>query len=172
LRPMRHRCEKETGLTRHRLFLLFCFVVLVLDRLTKLWAAGSLAEHQSMAAIPGFLYFTLTYNTGIAFGLLQNLQWLTIPVSVLIIFGAMILHFRSDHEDRWTGSALGLLVGGAIANLFDRIAYGRVTDFLDLRWWPVFNLADSAIVIAVFILALHGLFTPGHRPTPAEQVSE
>lgn len=154
---------------RARLFLSFFIGVIVLDQLTKFWALRALSEHQSAALIPNVLFLTLTYNTGIAFGLLQGLQWLTIPVSALVIGGAAVLYRMTT--DRFSAACFGMLMGGAIANLYDRLAHGRVTDFLDLRWWPVFNIADSAITIAVCLLAIRSLFSPP-KPHKAEQAAE
>ena len=128
------------------------------DRATKQWAESALAGRPPIVLIPRVLQLSYTTNSGGAFGLGQSAWWLfaaaTIGVSVLIVFAA----FRVRRVA--TAVGLGLVLGGALGNLTDRIAnadiplHGRVVDFIDLHVWPVFNLADSAIVIGALLLAL------------------
>jgi signal peptidase II len=158
---------------RHWTFVLLFLLAATLDRATKHWAQAALADGQSIEAIGGFLYFTLTYNTGIAFGMLPDSLWLIVPVSVIVIVGAFVIYLRSRGRSPWLTAALGLLIGGATANLYDRVVHGRVTDFIDLHWWPVFNVADSAITVAVLMLVLRGLFAPEAKDdAPAEPARE
>lgn len=159
-------------MNRHGLAIAVFAVSVALDRVVKFWAQSALAEHQSIPAIPGVLYITLTYNTGIAFGMLQNAQWLTVPVSALVIAGAVVVYLRQHERDRFSAVALAMLLGGAVANLYDRIVHGRVTDMFDLRWWPVFNVADSFICIAVVLLAVRALFMPHHHQESAVRPGE
>jgi len=159
-------------MNRHGLAIVVFAVSVALDRVVKLWAQAALAEHQSIPAIPGFLYITLTYNTGIAFGMLQNAQWLTVPVSALVIAGALVVYLRLPAHDRFSSFALSMLLGGAVANLYDRIVHGRVTDMFDLRWWPVFNVADSLICIAVVLLVVRALLTPHEKQETAVRPGE
>jgi signal peptidase II len=129
----------------------------VLDRLTKVWAERALAGEPPIEVIPGVLRLTYTTNSGGAFGLGQSAPWLfagaTILVSGVIIAASMRLGRRS------LAVALGLVLGGALGNLTDRAVNGaglsgRVTDFIDLRVWPVFNVADMAVVAGALLLAL------------------
>ena|SRR3989344_4426168 len=91
-------------------------------------------------------YFSFTKNYGAAFGLLQGYKWLFVIVALIVV----VLIFR--YKNKLDNFALGLLLGGTIGNLIDRLVYGYVIDFIDLGFWPSFNLADSFSVIAAFIL--------------------
>jgi len=130
-------------------------IVLVLDRATKLWAERSLAD-APIEVVRGVLDLRFTTNSGGAFSLGESAPWLfagaTIAVSTVIVTTA----FR--HRDPLMAVALGLVLGGALGNLADRALRGpglrgRVIDFVDLHVWPVFNVADTAIVVGALLLA-------------------
>lgn len=91
-------------------------------------------------------FFTSTVNTGIAFGFLQGYNWIFIIVS-LIVLVICIFNYKKHKLE------FSLIIGGLLGNLTDRIFFGYVRDFIDLRIWPVFNIADSVIVIGVLLLA-------------------
>jgi signal peptidase II len=131
--------------------------VLTLDRLSKAWVEASLAGRRPLEIIPGLLQLTYTTNSGGAFGLGRSAPWIfagaTIFVSIAIVAASTRL------PNRGVAVALGLILGGALGNLADRALNGsgmsgHVTDFIDFRIWPVFNLADSAIVIGAILLAV------------------
>ncbi len=132
-------------------------VAYLLDRLTKLWVERTLAGEPPLEVIPGVLTLNYTTNSGGAFGLGRSAPWLfagaTIVVSIIIV----VVSFRMTRLP--VAIALGLILGGALGNLTDRVANGsglsgHVTDFIDFQVWPVFNLADSAIVVGAILLAL------------------
>ncbi len=132
-------------------------VVYALDRMTKLWVEAALAGRPPIEIVPGVLSFNYTTNSGGAFGLGRSAPWLfagaTVLVSVVIVF----VSFRLDR--RPLALALGLILGGALGNLTDRILNGpglsgSVIDFIDLQIWPVFNLADASIVVGAILLAM------------------
>lgn len=132
------------------------------DRLTKLWVERTLAGEPPLEIIPRVLTLNYTTNSGGAFGIGRSAPWLfagaTIVVSVVIV--AVSLRLRRLP----VAIALGLILGGALGNLTDRAANGsglsgHVVDFIDLQVWPVFNLADMAIVVGAVVLALA---TAGH----------
>jgi len=107
---------------------------------------------ESLPLIPGFVYLTHIANSGAAFGILQNHRVLFFVAAAVVI--SLIIYFKRTlaKNNRAINLFLGLVMGGAIGNLIDRIAVGAVTDFVDFRFWPVFNVADSAIVVgAVFL---------------------
>lgn len=137
--------------------LLIAAVIVGVDQLTKQMALDSLAD-APVDLIDGVLTLRLTFNSGGAFGLGKGIPGLFLIATILVSVGIMIWSRRLD-ERRWA-IPLGLIVGGGLGNLFDRIARdtgGRVVDFIDLHVWPVFNVADSAIVIGViFVLLLSG----------------
>ena len=131
------------------------------DRLTKLWAERSLAGRPPMTVIPGVLQLNYTTNSGGAFGLGQSASWVFAAATILVAAAIVASSFRLRHGP--TAVALGLILGGAFGNLTDRAARGdgllsgRVVDFIDFHVWPVFNLADSAIVIGALLLAVAGI---------------
>jgi signal peptidase II len=131
----------------------------LLDRLSKLWAENRLEGHP-IVLIKGVLTLQFTTNSGGAFSLGQSAPWLfagfTLGVAVLIVATA----FRQ--RSVLTSLALGLVLGGALGNLTDRIVRasgmrGRVIDFIDLHIWPVFNVADSAVVVGALLLGWSAL---------------
>jgi signal peptidase II len=140
-------------------------VAVVLDQLTKLAAEQWLVFHQPVPVLP-FFNLTLSYNTGAAFSFLADSggwqRWffavLALAVSVFLIGWLRQLGDR----DRWLSASLALVLGGAVGNLIDRLAYGHVIDFIQLyyeRWsWPVFNIADTAITLGVIGILAHTLF--------------
>ncbi|MBW3537682.1 MAG: signal peptidase II [Actinobacteria bacterium] len=135
-------------------------VVIVLDQASKSWALSSLAEG------PIDLFWTLrlrlAFNTGAAFSLGTGFPWLFVALGALVLCVLGVLAFRA-RLSRGTAVALGLVAGGAVGNLFDRVVRGHdgaVVDFIDLQWWPVFNLADASICIGVVALLLTWRETP------------
>ena len=137
---------------RLRLLIVACAVFL-LDRVTKVVALGLLHEGRSIPVAPGALHITLVFNKGIAFGLFGKAATFVIPASMLTIalIGSYALGSHKGGHPAWI--SCGLILGGAIGNLYDRLRYGHVIDFLDFRVWPVFNIADSAITIGAVLLA-------------------
>ncbi len=139
------------------IFLLGVLGVVGLDRLTKYFFSKILNIHESIALIKGFIHFTLVHNTGIAFGLFKDCGAVFIIIP-LILTGLLIYnvyYYRHNGSlSRTYLIAFSLILGGAIGNLIDRMVLGYVVDFIDLRIWPVFNVADSAITIGAVIILL------------------
>jgi signal peptidase II len=124
---------------------------IVADQLTKHIVASKLWLDENVKVLGPFSIHHVQ-NSGIAFGLFAQATGLVI-VLTLVAIGWMIVYFsRSGARHPLLPVAVGLLIGGSLSNLADRIRLGHVTDFLDLRYWPAFNLADSFIVIGVAIL--------------------
>lgn len=107
-----------------------------------------------VALLDGDVLINLVHNTGAAFGVLPNQTILFVVIAVVIITGLIVSYQRLAQGPVWLRIALGLVLGGALGNLSDRVRVGYVVDFIDLRWWPVFNLADSCIVIGVLTLVV------------------
>jgi signal peptidase II len=132
-------------------------VVYAIDRVTKIWAEAALAGRAPIEIVPGVLSFNYTTNSGGAFGLGRSAPWLFAGATVLVSAVIVVVSFRLNR--RPLAVALGLILGGALGNLTDRILNGpgltgHVTDFIDFQVWPVFNLADGAIVTGAVLLAL------------------
>jgi signal peptidase II len=147
-----------------RLALPVALVVLVLDQLTKWWIRAIVMDPPR--EIPVMPFFNLVYarNTGVSFSLFQADspagQWLLAGVALLIVAGLVVWMLRMGRG--WPTAAIGMVVGGALGNVVDRLSLGYVFDFLDFHWqgyhFPAFNLADSAITVGVAILLIDSLF--------------
>jgi signal peptidase II len=128
--------------------------VTIIDRLTKALVFNNLFEGQSIGVIPKFFHLTLVLNTGAAFGLFKNKNEFFIAASFIVIALIFVYAWFDKKKDLISLSALGLILGGAIGNLIDRVMFGYIVDFLDFRVWPVFNIADSSITIGSVLLIL------------------
>ena len=129
-----------------------CALVLVADQATKQAAIDALFGEPAVELPLGFEFDYVT-NTGIAFGLFSDGEWLVIAVTVVAL-GLLVGWFASDPTRPNLWFATGLLTGGALGNLADRVRDGAVTDFIDPPSWPAFNLADIAITVGVAILLI------------------
>jgi signal peptidase II len=114
-------------------------------------------EGGGVEILPGILHLTRVNNTGAAFGLWKNASVFLIWVSVLSVLFILFFLHRLLREPAAASSAAGwaLVAGGALGNLYDRVRFGYVVDCIDLRVWPVFNIADSSICLGVFMILLH-----------------
>jgi signal peptidase II len=149
--------------------LMLALFVVLLDRWTKHLAAIRIPIYTHIQIIPGFFRLTHTENTGAAFSLFADStsHWRTallISFSVLAMVVVLALLWKQTKAFTITGIALSLILGGAFGNLWDRVARGRVVDFLLFYvkeyQWPVFNLADSAIVVGACLLVMEIIFSP------------
>lgn len=156
-------------------FFLALLVVLV-DRWTKRLVAARIGLYAHVQIIPGFFRLTHTENTGAAFSLFADspAHWkigMLIGFSVVAMIIVSVLLWKQARPLALSGVALSLILGGAAGNLWDRVVSGRVVDFLLLYYktyqWPVFNLADSAIVIGASLLVFEILFCKSAGDGPA-----
>ncbi len=173
---------------KSRFFFVAFAISLALDQLTKTWVVKTLAFTDRVSVIDGFFYLTHVRNPGAAFSLFADApEAIRAPFFIgttLIALVLIVSFFRKlSPGDRLSALALGLILGGAVGNLLDRLIYGEVVDFLHLRlWagysWPDFNVADSSIVIGVALLVLE-LFAsegeslsdpPGTESDPAQRL--
>jgi len=139
-----------------------------LDRTTKIWAEQTLLGHP-IDVVSGVLTLRFTTNSGGAFSIGQSAPWFFVGVTAVVV--AIILATSFRHTNRVVGASLGLILGGALGNLTDRALRdewfrGRVVDFIDFHVWPVFNLADSAIVVGAIVLAWAGTRERKEEPSP------
>ena len=122
--------------------------VLLIDQLTKYLVQKNLTLGQSWPS-EGFLRLTHATNSGTAFGLFQNQTPILIVMSIMAI-GFLVYFYRTQKISKpMLSIPIGLLLGGASGNLIDRLRSGTVVDFIDVGWWPIFNVADSSIVVGV-----------------------
>jgi signal peptidase II len=153
--------------------LLISAVVIVLDRVSKVWIVNHVIHGQSIVVIPGVFTITHVYNMGAAFSLFAELSPVVvrnalIAFSVIAVIVVLGMIWRLGRVFSLTGVALGLILGGALGNLYDRVRFHYVVDFLYVRiyhyHWPDFNVADSCIVVGACLLLLE-IF----RAQPAEE---
>jgi len=133
-------------------------LVVIVDRLTKYLLFRNLSEGKSVRVVPGLFHITLVLNSGAAFGLFKGRSVFFMVSSVLVIALIFLYLWRGSCREILVMTALGLILGGAVGNLIDRVLFGYVIDFLDFRIWPVFNIADASITIGACILAIRLIF--------------
>lgn len=156
---------------RDLLFFSVAAFVAALDQITKSLVRAYLPIGQSIPE-DGFVRLTHVTNTGAAFGILQG-QGSFILVSTFIGVAAILVYYVFPPvSSSILGISLGLQLGGAVGNLLDRVRYGSVTDFFDLRVWPVFNIADSSIVVGVTLLAALVLLSERRERASREKAHE
>ncbi len=140
-------------------------LAIVIDQLTKWMASTHLTLHEQNPVMPSF-NLTLMHNYGAAFSFLSNAggwqRWFFTIVAVAISIVLIVWITRLKANEKWLGVSLALVLGGAIGNLIDRVAYGYVVDFIqwyyDRFYWPAFNIADSAIFVGAGMLLLSSFF--------------
>jgi len=148
-------------------------LIIVLDLWTKGLATESLTLYRPVE-LTSWLNMTLAHNYGAAFSFLSDAggwqRWLFTGLASVVTVVLIVWLFRLPTHEKYTAAALGLIIGGAVGNLIDRIMNGYVVDFIDVYYrthhWPAFNLADSAITGGVILLLLDGLVLsrPGKQP--------
>lgn len=158
---------KFTAPRRLPWLLLISATVIFLDRLTKTWVAAHILLGRDIPIIPRFLALSHWTNDGAAFSLFANsasphtVRWGLIGFSLVAALAVLIVLVRLGSRFTLTTVALALILGGALGNVHDRIAYGSVVDFIEVHifayHWPDFNVADSAIVIGACLLMLDSL---------------
>jgi len=142
---------------RNVVFFLTGLLLLVADRLSKAWIRTNLPEGHSSLDI-GFLRITHVHNTGAAFGLFPDQSFALsiaalVGITAILAYVIVIYPYFPLPSGMLGKSALGLIFGGAVGNLIDRLRFGYVTDFIDFGFWPAFNIADSAVTIGAIIFA-------------------
>jgi len=136
-------------------------VVVILDQITKTWAVSSLDDGRIVRVV-GSLQFNLSYNSGMAFGRGQGFGPI-IGVVAIVVVVYLLIGLRT-HGSRLGTIAVGMVMGGAAGNVVDRLFRGSgwfrgaVVDFIDLQWWPVFNVADIGVTVGGVLLVIGSLF--------------
>ena len=151
-----------------RIMLSIAVIVFVADQVTKYIVKSNLALYESWPR-EGLVRLTYGTNSGTAFGLFPD-QTLVLIITSFLAIGFIYYFYRSHAlPSRVLRLAIGLQLGGAFGNLVDRVRLGSVVDFIDVGWWPIFNLADSSIVTGIGLLALIIFLTPRERDEAAAQ---
>ena len=151
--------KKQKLLKNYAGMLLIAAAVFGLDQWTKLWIRNHLALRETITPIPAMgNFFRIIYwkNTGIAFGLFQGNGWILTTVGIVIVIGIILFSAQTAGGPAFWHVAMAMELGGALGNLADRInpELGYVVDFIWIGDFPVFNLADAAIVLGAFILVI------------------
>ena len=175
---MNDTSQKSQGLFLNKMafcWLLFSVVIVVLDLWTKDIATQSLSLYRP-EALTSWLNMTLAHNYGAAFSFLSDAggwqRWLFTGLASVVTVVLIVWLFRLQPREKVTAAALGLIIGGAVGNLIDRVNHGYVVDFIDVYYgdwhWPAFNLADSAITCGVILLVIDGLFLSASAKQPGD----
>jgi signal peptidase II len=143
---------------------LFVLAILGIDQVSKFLVRLKLTQGQSIPIMKNILHITFIKNTGAAFGMFRNSTLVFIAISimaVLVLLGFIINVIKKGQFlfNPMANSGLILIVSGAMGNLLDRLNFGYVIDFIDVRIWPVFNIADSCITIGTILLLIHFLIS-------------
>lgn len=158
------------------LALLIGFVIVVADQLTKSLVIREFICRESRSVIPGFFNLTYLRNTGAVWGIFQyQNEWLVL-LSLLVLALMAVFYRRLTDDRRLCRVALGLMLGGIVGNLIDRIKLGWVTDFLDFHWagwhWPSFNIADAAICVGVILYIVSSLCSSVSTASKSSSIAE
>jgi len=157
------KISRSVPLSDYVRILITSAIIVVCDQLTKLMVVATFYHGETRQVIPGFFDVVLVFNKGAAFGMLgglsEDLRRITLAATTVLAVGTIIYLLFSEYINYPRARvALGLIIGGAIGNIIDRIRFGQVVDFLDFYvrdvHWPAFNVADSAICIGVGLLLI------------------
>ena len=129
-------------------------LIVIFDQLTKFLIKQNFQLNQSIPIIKNILHLTYVTNTGSAFGLFKGFNLIFIFFSIIVIIAIFYYLRRIVNNEKLLQFSVGLLLGGTLGNLIDRLIYSFVVDFIDFRIWPVFNVADSAVTISVILLVI------------------
>jgi signal peptidase II len=171
MRPPRESAmtKAQGGQQWYRIGLLISAIAVVLDQVSKFWILYSVMAPPRVIEVTPFFNLVLAWNKGISFGMFNTGSTygplLLTGLAIVIVIALCIWLWRAD--TKWVACALGLVIGGAVGNVIDRVRFGAVVDFLDVHafgyHWPAFNVADSAICVGAAILILESLFRPSEK---------
>ncbi|MEU4415256.1 signal peptidase II [Nocardia salmonicida] len=160
--PEATETEKPAGRRRLTTLLIIAVVLFGLDLLTKCLAVAFIDPGESVPIIGDFARFTLVRNPGAAFSMATGMTWLLTLIAAAVVIG--VIRIGRTLRSLWWAIGLGMVLGGALGNLVDRLfrypgpLQGHVVDFVAVGWWPVFNVADSAIVCGAILLVALTVF--------------
>ncbi len=138
-------------------FWIAALAALALDQYTKYVVVAGFAPGESRIAVPHLLFWTYVQNHRGAFGLFGSQAWLLVGMAIVVLALFWFAFRDAAAKSALVQVAFGAIFGGAVGNIVDRFHYGYVVDFIDLRWWPVFNAADSCITVGVALLVISSI---------------
>ena len=160
--------NREIGIPTIWILVGIATATLIADQLTKYLIRENFALGESWPR-EGLFRITHGTNTGTAFGLFPD-QTLLLTIASIVAIGFIIYFYKAHGGQTWlSGLNIGLLLGGAFGNLIDRVIAGRVTDFIDVGAWPIFNIADSAVVVGITLLIANMLLFEGREVRVPDQ---
>lgn len=150
--------QEETAL----FYYMIALAIIIFDQLTKWIVVKEMELGESIPVVENFLYITSHRNRGAAWGILEGQMWFFYAITVVVVIGLIVYIRKINKADKWLGVALGLMLGGAIGNFIDRVFRQEVVDFVNTYIFtydfPIFNVADSALVVGVGIMFILTLF--------------
>jgi signal peptidase II len=153
--------------------LIIAALVFGLDQATKYWIVQNIPVQTSWSFFPTLakiFQFTFVTNTGAAFGMFPQLGGIFMIIAIVVIASIVVFYHHLPTYNSWVRLSLGLQLGGALGNLVDRVTRGYVVDFVDIGFWPIFNVADLSIVLGVTILAYY-LWSEENALDPVDKVT-
>ncbi|MDT2045721.1 signal peptidase II [Priestia aryabhattai] len=143
-------------------YYMIALAIIIFDQLTKWIVVKEMELGESIPVVENFLYITSHRNRGAAWGILEGQMWFFYAITVVVVIGLIVYIRKINKADKWLGVALGLMLGGAIGNFIDRVFRQEVVDFVNTYIFtydfPIFNVADSALVVGVGIMFILTLF--------------
>ena len=149
-----------------RLGLIVAAMIIAVDQVSKMYLIDLMARYPHGIEVTSFFNLVMVWNRGVSFGMFagDNMRWILVAVAVVI--SIVVFFWLRKATNRMLSIGLGLVLGGAIGNIIDRIRFGAVADFFDFDLifmrWPAFNVADMAIVVGVIVILFENLFQ-GHN---------
>jgi signal peptidase II len=134
-------------------FLYLAIIIVILDQLTKWLIISTVSLGQQFHLLPGIGIQYIT-NTGATFGILQNQNLVLAILTAAVVFG-IVYYAKEFQKHPFLRISAGLIFGGGVGNLIDRLVHQHVIDFIAIGWWPRFNIADSAITIGIILLLIY-----------------
>ena len=136
----------------------FVILIIVLDQLIKYLVVNNMFLGESIPVIPHLLHLTYILNPGAAFGILENQRLFFILIAIILILAIVYFYSKIIKLNKLFQLGIAMLFSGAIGNMIDRIFIGKVVDYIDFRIWPIFNVADMALVIGLLYIAYRLIF--------------
>lgn len=139
---------------------ILCALLLLSDRLTKIWAVKLLNGKGIVGFIKGLINFVYVENTGVAFGMLSDKIYIMIPITIVVVGICMFIYMKNKGESKVFDYAMLLIITGAIGNIMDKLTRGFVVDFINFEFmdFPVFNIADICVCTGAALLMIYIIF--------------